>query len=253
MIVGFWGWFRRLGKKLLEKGLFFLYVQLFLTIVSLPILLWRGLPVSWLTVAGNLLFGPVMTLFVLFGMLVFFGELLGVPCGIFYYCLELITGIWVKVLSWAPADPWLVLPCPRWWVLLLLEIGAILVVYRAAWAGWKQGLAQLAMLFVFFVGGLWLSRPTNRSLVVPYRSAELRLELKDGRCSLIDDKALLRNDYALSGWVLFTLKPLLARELGRSGCDQIVIVKNSLARRQVAAKLSAALGGAQVVVEAENA
>ena len=57
----------------------FLQVQLFLSLASLPILVAWGIPFSLATVAGNFLFSPFLTLFLLLSSLIFFTELIFIP------------------------------------------------------------------------------------------------------------------------------------------------------------------------------
>jgi len=77
----------------------FIQVQLFITTISLPILLSWGLPISLLSPLGNLIFFPVLVLFLLLSSLVFFFEIIHIPNEWLIYCLEKVTLAWFSILS----------------------------------------------------------------------------------------------------------------------------------------------------------
>ena len=56
-----------------------IYVQLYLSLMSSPILIYWGLPVSLASPLGNILFNPLLVVFLFFSSLLFFTELLHIP------------------------------------------------------------------------------------------------------------------------------------------------------------------------------
>ncbi len=77
----------------------FMHVQLFLSLISLPILVAWGLPFSLTTVFGNLIFTPFLTLFLLIATGIFFFELLAIPNGWLIYALEKLCSLWMYCLD----------------------------------------------------------------------------------------------------------------------------------------------------------
>jgi hypothetical protein len=76
-----------------------MHVQLFLSLVSLPILVAWGLPFSLTTVFGNLIFTPFLTVFLLISTGIFFLELLSIPNQWLIYALEKLCALWMYCLK----------------------------------------------------------------------------------------------------------------------------------------------------------
>ena len=76
-----------------------MHVQLFLSLISLPILVAWGLPFSLTTVFGNLIFTPFLTIFLLISTGIFFLELLSLPNGWLIYLLEKLCTFWMYCLD----------------------------------------------------------------------------------------------------------------------------------------------------------
>jgi hypothetical protein len=77
----------------------FFLAQLVVTLISTPILIYWGLPISKISFIGNLIFLPILTLFLILSSLVFFTELLNVPNSIFIYFLNKTTDYWQYILN----------------------------------------------------------------------------------------------------------------------------------------------------------
>lgn len=77
----------------------FLLAQLVVTLISTPILIHWGLPISKMSFIGNLIFLPILTLFLILSSLVFFTELLNIPNSIFIFLLNKTTDYWQILLN----------------------------------------------------------------------------------------------------------------------------------------------------------
>lgn len=97
----------------------FVDLQLFLTCVSLPILIGWGMPLSVASIIGNLIFMPFLMFFLLVSSLIFFCELLHIPQEALIYLLEKLSSAWFFCMhygqrSWLfgfPTLPLLLLLC----------------------------------------------------------------------------------------------------------------------------------------------
>lgn len=74
-------------------------LQLFLTLFYLPILLWWNLPISVMSILGNIIFTPFLIIFLALSVAVFFTELLHIPNSLIIYLLEKETYLWVKIIN----------------------------------------------------------------------------------------------------------------------------------------------------------
>lgn len=96
-------------------------LQLYLTLISGPILVYWGLPISLASPIGNIVFHPLLTLFLFLSSLIFFCQILHIPHGIciyglqktshlFHYLLGLGSQQWlmgfIKPPLWILCCPW---------------------------------------------------------------------------------------------------------------------------------------------------
>jgi hypothetical protein len=94
-------------QKIKTNFLFFLELQLLISIVILPILIAWGLPISLMTIVGNLVFAQFLTAFIFISALLFTCDILGIPSSFVALVLEWITQTWHYLLSFGSAH-WLV-------------------------------------------------------------------------------------------------------------------------------------------------
>lgn len=106
-------------KKYLKQ---FIITQCAVTLVALPITTCWGLAFSIASPLGNLIFSPILGLFLVISSLVFFTTLLGIPNGIFCQALEWITQIWTWMLH-CGSKSWLIgFAQPPAWMLIALPL-----------------------------------------------------------------------------------------------------------------------------------
>jgi hypothetical protein len=97
----------KLGAWLQHKLHSLLVLQAILTVVAVPFLSMWEIPLSRIGIIGNILFTPVITVFILISSLIFLTELLHIPNGILCSALNFITTHWLHALSYA-SPTWLV-------------------------------------------------------------------------------------------------------------------------------------------------
>jgi len=98
---------RRLITYLKNFGLQFAQTQLVVTIVALPILISWGLGISVMTFLGNLLFAPILTIFLILSSLLLFTQLCNIPNSILADMLDYFTHLWDMILKTGSHD-WIV-------------------------------------------------------------------------------------------------------------------------------------------------
>ena len=82
-------------------------VQLLTTALSLPILIIWGLPLSMMSIVGNLLATPFLMGVLFLCSLLFLTELIGLPNSMLYYLTDFLIAVWDKLLSFGKKS-WLV-------------------------------------------------------------------------------------------------------------------------------------------------
>ena len=89
----------------------FSLTQLFLTAGAMPILIGWGLGTSVMSLVGNLIFTPVLIVFILLSSLLLFTELLGIPNAYVALTINHITAWWEYALSFGSSS-WMI-ECAR--------------------------------------------------------------------------------------------------------------------------------------------
>ena len=98
----------------------FIYIQLLVTLISLPILVWWGIPISLLSPIGNLIFTPLLTIFLFLASLIFFLELFYIPNQWLIYLLEIVTRFWNYLITFGSNGSLIGFAKPPLWFFILV-------------------------------------------------------------------------------------------------------------------------------------
>lgn len=210
--------------KFIEKLSNLFSLQLFLFLLSLPILIAWGLPVSVMVLIGTPIFAPFLTVFLFISMLIFMCALCSIPysflvvilkwCTIIWdFCLSYSTKQWLVyfampskmiIATWGVANCWILLkflqfaPRKRFYLLCFYTLLCLILLL-----GYKQ----------FF-------SPSNHV----FSSKKGKLQVLFAKKSIIFVDAQFfsqKNDY--NDWVQYTLIPVLAKKVGHIHIDTIIV------------------------------
>lgn len=205
----------------------FIELQCFLTLVSLPILLYWGLPISLLTFAGNLIFTPFLTIFLLLSTLLFLCYLLHFPDAWLIWLLEQVTAFWHWCLKQASTNWLMPLQKPAFiWCCIILICALLIVHTKKPRTITKRALLIASYLSVVCIC-LMFQQPTIAQLSLPYGKKEIVLTREDGMITL-QDPAALGSKSSSKSWVEYTLLPALISNFGTKQIDVVRSEKSSL-------------------------
>ncbi len=214
-------WFTKISLWLYR----FVHVQLFITLISLPILAWWGLPISLLTIIGNMIFAPFLSAFLFLASLLFFLELLHLPNGILAWLLEQLTWIWFWCMHFAGRSWLFALPKPPIWLCILVPASAVIVVLYTLRRSWQVKISGLLFIMVFACSYLkCLQAPKKLCSTIACAQGSVTLVHAHNTTVLIDTGALNRIPTPES-WVEYTLLPELIKQLGSTKIDHYVFVQ----------------------------
>jgi hypothetical protein len=203
----------------------FIVLQLFLTCMSLPILVWWGLPVSLLSPVGNLVFSPFLTVFLSLASLLFFAQLLHIPNGLIAWALDLLTKIWLTVLKWYPPGMLIAFSQPPWWILVVPPIFALIVIAHPRTRSANRSAVLMTVGLFFFGFALKLLCSTSTDIFsIPCNNTELFVMRSSNTVVVIDPGAIGRRASGPS-WVQHTLLTQLAKKSGLRHIDHLVLCK----------------------------
>lgn len=198
-------------------------IQLFVTIVSLPILTNWGIPTSWFTLIGNIIFTPFLSGFLLLSSLVVITALCSIPNMILVKLLDLITTSWLWLLG-NSYKSWLVaLPQPPWWWCFLVLTGAVMCVKYAT--SRIRSVILLSGLLFGSCSYLKLAHisetvlrtiPCSRGYVTLIRAHETTWLIDPGHSARLNDPI---------NWIDYTLLPTIIKTTGSMNIDHYIIMR----------------------------
>lgn len=212
---------RKFGRSVIT----FMHVQLFITLISMPILLCWGMPLSLLSFAGNFFFGPILTAFLLLSSLIFFFELLALPNWFLIYALEKLTNGWMYIMH-LPSCTWLVaLPKPPLAIAFVLAIIALLILHCKKIDTPAKGI--IAYSTALFLSGIFLMFTTHWSApiqTVDCHAGHVTLIYQHKTLILIDP-GVIGQRISAPNWCEYTLMPYLAKEFGTTKIDHLILLQ----------------------------
>lgn len=202
----------------------YVQLQLFMSLISLPFLICWGLPISALSLVGNLLFGQVLALFLLFSSYVFFAELLSVSNGWAIYVLEQISYWWMRFLRY-PGNQWLFpfyKPAYGW--LVIIPLVAVGIIWYKPFRPLPRSIVVLSVAFIFILVFLYCAgQQTVGVRHISRLSDTVTIVYSPEKTVVIDPGA---SGGKTRSWVEYVLIPELA-QLGRMKVDTYIILKPS--------------------------
>lgn len=205
----------------------YIAIHLFLTLVSMPIIIAWGLPFSALSLIGNLIFSPLLSFFLLICSLAFFAELFWLPHGLLNWLIEKLSHIWQWLLAIPPDHGLFGLYAPAWWLLLGLAIGAILLIRHPLLQTAHRRLFALSILFTLTIIGLKAAAPQEYISEIPCNNGHVTLICRNGKTILIDP-GVIGSRISAQSWIRYTFMPKLIAQTGSLTIDQCIALKPSI-------------------------
>ena len=202
----------------------FITIQLFLTLISMPIIISWGLPISLLAPLGNALFSPVLTLFLLLSSLIFFTELIHIPNNWLIWILEIITLCWQKVLSIHVGSLMVGFKKPHWLFLLAMP----LITFGSLYAPFNRKplfrMMWYSGLFIFFWILLKISVHPSQSFSIPCNKGKVDIiQTKDS--IIVMDYGAIGARMSAPSYVSYTLIPEIIKKTGSLTIDHLILTK----------------------------
>jgi hypothetical protein len=199
---------KSLLKKLLLSLRDSLIIQTAMVLAVLPFLACWGLPLSLMSIVGNIIHSVFLTAFLMVSSLLFFATLLGLPVGPLVWVLTQIHTVWHWLLS-CSSPCWLVTVTPA---LMLVIMGCVAL--AATWYSHAQRRWLFFLAVILWSSSLYLAHQ-------PYQPTVIRRNGKAASCvpqpngSLhIYDHNLIARTVDTQRLVTYVLLPHLRKEYG---------------------------------------
>ena len=195
-------------------------VQLVVTLVSLPILVSWGLPISLMVLVGNFIFTPLLIAMIIVCSILFFTELLGISNGLCVYALDMLTHVWSSLLSYGNAK-WLVaFAHPGEIALVCMFVLAACVVF------FLKKIISLGLRIVFLgvilmVCVNYLRVPKTQEVYREKQKKFMVMRDKHKHILFIDD-GYFKSKMSATKAIAFELQPYLIKKFGTMSIDELI-------------------------------
>jgi len=202
----------------------FFYIQMFITLASLPILINWGLPLSIMGPFANLIFTPFLMLFLFFASLIFFSELIYLPNGYLIYALECLVKCWSYILS-LHSPLWLISFTKPSLIFLTLLLGLTFFILHTKKAKTMlHALGSFILLLCCLISYFTWQRPDSSCITLACNRGTITILKSDNQTILIDP-GYLGQSCSTPSWIEYTLNAELHKKLGGNTLDHVIILQ----------------------------
>lgn len=202
----------------------FIQLQLFITLFSLPILIAWGLPLSILSPVGNLIFSPILVLFLFLSCLIFFCEIFFIPNGSLIYLLETISSWWIKILD-IPDKRWLIgFHQPSTLILIALPCLTFFILMHKKTSSLNRSIACFFALLIGLTIYANLSQKKNNHYTIDCNNGTIHILQKSNTITVVDP-GYIGSRASSSSWAQYTLVPYIIKETGKTTIDHLVLLR----------------------------
>lgn len=224
--------------------------QLILTIVATPILVAWGLGTSLMTFVGNIIFTPLLALFLMLSSMLFFTELFGIPNGTLIWLLEQVTLWWHNLLLHSQQSWLFTAAYPGKIPLSLSVLIALWLLKHPQLRSPQKKIMAMSCIILAMGMGLWLFTAYrqhacgNQTITFNKQHrgyGNLSLVTIDGIRVLVDNGFYVGKKSAGHA-ITFELKPYLITRTGKATIDTLIMTTPSLGSFEAATELSKTCG-----------
>jgi hypothetical protein len=212
----------RLLQSLTNWLLEFVYIQFYVTLLSLPILIAWGLPFSLFSPLGNLIFNPFILVFLLISSLIFFGALLGLPITWLSIGLDYLTQAWLYCLDCAPHKSSIGFCEPHWIILILLPLATLAIVHHPLTRSRNRSIGCFILLFLICM----CSNLTKfeEMLSIPCNNGTITV-LHHKKQTIVIDPGLIGQRPSGKQWSQYELIPAITKQTGMSHLNTVICLQ----------------------------
>jgi len=186
------------------------------------------MPFSLLSVIGNCLFSPFLTIFLTVSFLIFFFQILHLPYGFLARTLELVSSCWLWCMNTQHAS-WYMLGfiTTSWWILILIPLLALIILHtKYLHSPHSQSISLATILCIIIAFLYWprLNNPTMLTINGPQGNLTVLLHKKE---TVLIDPGYLGSPKMSASWCQYTLARELISQTGTTHIDTVICLQPS--------------------------
>lgn len=225
-------------RRFAYKVVYFIQMQTFLTLIFFPIVIAWGLPISLCAPLCNILFGPILTLFLFLSSLIFFSEILYIPNDWLIWTLEHVSNMWLWILSLEIKFFSIGFVKPSYWILVSITVFAFIIMQIRS-KNWTIISTIMLVIFLLCTGIILKFNERKSSTVIHIartQPAPTFTQATEKSCTdiccvyaqkkvIIIDPGLIGRSRSASSWVSYTLMPEIIKSTGRLTIDHLILLQ----------------------------
>ncbi len=201
------------AKKLLHKGFDALSIHLFIILLSLPIFVAWGIPISLMSFIGNTIFTPLLAVYIFLSSLLFLAALFNTKLVIIASALNLLTYWWLQILNTLSIDSYIGFTSQSFLLTCIISMATLLITHTKKINTQQKGLLYI-LLFSITLSCQQVCRKTKESIIkIPCFDKHLYLLTYENNYIIIDTGALGKKSSAPS-YLQYTLIPEVIKSTG---------------------------------------
>lgn len=213
----------RIGQSIIN----YVTIHIFLTLISLPILVAWGIPLSLLSLIGNIIFSPLLYLFLLIASLGFFSELIGIPHAYLDWLLEQLTQCWQWALSLAPGNVLYGFHSAPALFLIGIALIALFSTMHPSMHHPLRRFSGLTLLLTISIALLKANEPSSLIHHVPCNHGTVTL-IRTNKQTIVIDPGCIGSRISAQSWISYTFLPELITQTGSLTIDHLIILKPTI-------------------------
>ncbi|MFC1894473.1 hypothetical protein ACFLYH_00820 [Candidatus Dependentiae bacterium] len=184
------------------------------------------MPISKLGIIGNLIFAPILSLFLIISSLIFFSELLCIPNIFLVKLLDKLTIFWEYFLNIGKKS-WLIGFCqPNIILLFLIPILTISVLTYKKLNSLQKKTCALGIFFCLTFSVIYLQSLFNKPKSLELLSKNKKLQIiSDSQGLILKDNGFLSQKRNLANFLEYELKPYCLKNFGTIKIDNLKFLK----------------------------
>lgn len=218
---------KRISKAILAYLIDFLNIQLFITLISLPIFISWGISISVISLFSNIICSPFLTLHILLSSLIFLCALFGAPCIPALWLLEHISNLWLFVLHYIPETTQYGFAQISWINKCIIILVSLTILHTKRYTKHKKILLYTCLLASIIAYAEYKKRSLNTIIPIECFNGQVQLIATHNHCIIIDP-GFIGQRLSSPAWAEHTLLSTITKETGHTTIDALIILRPTL-------------------------
>lgn len=210
----------KIKNKILNWTLSFLEIQLLITLFCIPIFIKWGIAVSAMSFLGNLIFSPILAIFLILSAFIEITQIFCIPNSILKLSLEIFTEFWIKLIYFGQKTWMIGIKDFLFWPSIIIFIFALITIYSIKTT--KNKVFILFLLMSTLLCTNFLINKNQEFKIEKNKNCYIKINEKNKFIQAIDNGAL--SNYS-NNFIKYKLIPEINKKCGRNKIDLLKIKK----------------------------